>query len=56
MKLVISCMPTKEIVSVLGTSEITATAHRGQVLRKMGAKSLVELGRMAEKLKVRTKE
>jgi FixJ family two-component response regulator len=52
MKLVISGMPTKEIASVLGTSEITAKVHRGQVMHKMEAKSLVDLGRMAEKLKV----
>jgi FixJ family two-component response regulator len=52
MGLVISGMPTKEIASVLGTSEITAKVHRGQVMHKMKAKSLVELGRMAEKLKI----
>jgi FixJ family two-component response regulator len=56
MKLVISGMPTKEIASVLGTSEITAKVHRGQVMHKMEAKSLVDLGRMAEKLKVPTTE
>lgn len=50
MKLVISGMPTKEIASVLGTQEITAKVHRSQVMHKMKAKSLVELGRMAEKL------
>jgi FixJ family two-component response regulator len=52
MRLVISGMPTKEIASVLETSEITAKVHRGQVMHKMEAKSLVDLGRMAEKLKV----
>ena len=56
MRLVISGMPTKEIASVLGTSEITAKVHRGQVMHKMEAKSLVDLGRMAEKLKVPTTE
>jgi FixJ family two-component response regulator len=54
--LVISGMPTKQIASVLGTSEITAKVHRGQVMHKMKAKSLVELGRMAEKLKISTIE
>jgi FixJ family two-component response regulator len=49
-------MPTKEIASVLGTSEITAKVHRGQVMHKMKAKSLVELGRIAEKLKISTIE
>jgi FixJ family two-component response regulator len=56
MKLVISGMPTKGIASVLGTSEITAKVHRSQVMHKMEARSLVELGRMAEKLKVPTLE
>jgi RNA polymerase sigma factor (sigma-70 family) len=56
IKLVISGMPTKQIASVLGTSEITAKVHRGQVMHKMKAKSLVELGRMAEKLKISTIE
>jgi FixJ family two-component response regulator len=54
MRLVISGMATKEIASVLGTSEITAKVHRSQVMHKMEAKSLVELGRMAEKLKIPT--
>jgi FixJ family two-component response regulator len=56
IKLVVSGMPTKEIASVLGTSEITAKVHRGQVMHKMKAKSLVELGRIAEKLKISTLE
>jgi FixJ family two-component response regulator len=56
MRLVISGMPTKEIASVLGTSEITAKVHRSQVMHKMEASSPVELGRMAEKLKVPTIE
>jgi RNA polymerase sigma factor (sigma-70 family) len=56
MRLVISGMATKEIASVLGTSEITVKVHRSQVMHKMEAKSLVELGRMAEKLKVPTTE
>ena len=56
IKLVISGMPTKQIASELGTSEVTAKVHRSQVMHKMKASSLVELGRMAEKLKVATKE
>jgi FixJ family two-component response regulator len=56
IRLVISGMSSKEIASVLGTSEITAKVHRGQVMHKMCAKSLVELGRMAERLKVPTIE
>jgi FixJ family two-component response regulator len=56
IKLVISGMPTKQIAAELGTSEVTAKVHRSQVMHKMKANSLVELGRMAEKLKVATKE
>jgi FixJ family two-component response regulator len=55
MTLVASGMPTKAIASVLGTSEVTAKVHRSQIMHKMQAGSLVQLGRMAEKLKVPAK-
>ncbi len=52
MILIVSGMATKQIASRLGTTEITASVHRGQVMRKMQANSPAELGRMAEKLKL----
>lgn len=43
----------KQVAAKLGVSEITVKIHRGQAMRKMGAKSLADLVRMAELLGVR---
>ncbi|HTZ02440.1 MAG TPA: response regulator transcription factor [Xanthobacteraceae bacterium] len=43
----------KQIAGKLGVSEITVKVHRGNVMRKMGAKSLADLVRMADALGVR---
>lgn len=43
----------KQTASELGTSEITIKLHRAQIMRKMGARSLAELVRMADKLGIR---
>ena len=50
MALFASGLPTKQIASRLGVSEVTAAVHRGHVMQKMHAGSPAELGRMAEKL------
>ena len=50
LPLVVSGLANKQTAAELGTSEITIGVHRGQIMRKMGARSLAELVRMADKL------
>ena len=50
--LVVSGMLNKQIASEIGASEATVKIHRGHVMRKMEAGSVVDLVRMADKLKV----
>ena len=52
--LVVSGLPNKQIAAKIGTSETTVKVHRGQLMRKMGADSLPNLVRMAEKLQIPT--
>src|ERR1700744_5248607 len=49
---VVSGMVNKEIASEIGTSESTVKIHRGNVMQKMRAASLIDLVRMADKLKL----
>jgi FixJ family two-component response regulator len=51
--LVTAGLMNKQIAGELGVSEITVKIHRGHVMRKMGARSLADLVRMAEILGVR---
>jgi FixJ family two-component response regulator len=55
MALVVSGMLNKQVGSELGISEITVKAHRGKVMRKMGASSLADLVNMAARLRLATK-
>jgi len=52
MTLVVSGMLNKQIAAEIGASEATVKVHRGRVVQKMAAGSLVELVRMADKLKL----
>ncbi|KIU48716.1 response regulator transcription factor [Bradyrhizobium elkanii] len=50
MAFVVAGQLNKQIAAMLGLSEITVKVHRGQLMRKMQAKSVVDLVRMADQL------
>jgi FixJ family two-component response regulator len=49
---VVAGFANKQTAGELGTSEITIGLHRGQIMRKMGARSLAELVRFADRLDI----
>ena len=51
--LVTAGLMNKQVAGELGVSEITAKMHRGNVMRKMGARSLADLVRMADAFGIR---
>lgn len=56
MGLVVSGMMNKQVAAQIGLSEITVKIHRGHVMKKMGARSLADLVRMASVVDVRIPE
>jgi len=52
MALVTSGLMNKQVAGQVGLSEITVKIHRGNVMRKMNAKTLADLVRMAEALEI----
>lgn len=53
---VTSGMLNKQIAAEMGLSEITIKVHRGNIMRKMGAKSLADLVRMTDWLGIQPRK
>src|SRR5262245_39463152 len=53
---VVAGFANKQTAGELGTSEITIGVHRGQIMRKSGARSLAELVRLADKLGIQPRK
>lgn len=53
MSAVVSGRLNKQIAADLGLAEITVKIHRGAAMKKMGARSLADLVRMAESLQLK---
>ena len=52
LALVVAGRRNKQIAADLGVSEITVKVHRGNLIRKMEARSLAELMRMGDRLRL----
>jgi FixJ family two-component response regulator len=53
MTLVVAGLMNKQVAAKLGISEITVKVHRGHMMRKMKARSLIDLVAMADLLGIR---
>jgi FixJ family two-component response regulator len=56
MALVAGGLANKQVAAELRVSEVTVKVHRGQVMRKMRARSLPDLVRMADRLRLPIQE
>ena len=56
MMIVVTGRPNKQIAADLKLSEMTVKIHRSQMMRKIRAKSLVDLVRMADMLKATSRD
>jgi FixJ family two-component response regulator len=52
MALVTAGLMNKQVAAEVGLSEITVKIHRGNVMKKMGARTLADLVRMAQSLEI----
>jgi FixJ family two-component response regulator len=52
MALVTAGLMNKQVAAEIGIAEITVKIHRGQIMRKMAAKSLADLVKMAQTLEI----
>jgi FixJ family two-component response regulator len=52
LPLIVSGLLNKQVAAEIGTTEATVKVHRSQLMKKMGADSLPDLVRMAEKIGV----
>jgi FixJ family two-component response regulator len=52
LPLVVSGLLNKQAAAELGISEVTLQIHRGKIMQKMGAASLADLVRFAERLQI----
>ncbi|HWY22573.1 MAG TPA: response regulator transcription factor [Candidatus Acidoferrum sp.] len=50
LPLIVSGLPNRQVAAEIGTTEATVKVHRSQLMKKMGADSLPDLVRMAEKI------
>jgi len=53
LALVSSGLMNKQVAAELGLAEITVKIYRGHIMKKMGARSLADLVRKAEALRIR---